>query len=364
MMYDSVGRKSPTSTPTARSPNIATTATTTSPAPPATPTSSTPTYLATQVDPNGNPTAASFASIRPATHADDQWTFQVYDAAQRLVQTIDGTGATTVYAYDGASRLTSTKTYANKLDVAHARRSQGRGDQPEPLDQSRSERPALVHDNLSAAGGGDDRRRQRVSVHRPRQHRLAGDLHRRPGSSRRRDGHRRPSPSRRSARSPWIRSASTAARTGWGANADAYCDHRFRPRAIVLSIRRPFQISGLSTTEATRFTITRTYRLAEWVGALFLSRQLRRRCRAGRRSSPRRSFREHAVIPILPTADAANDRVSRSFYDNDGRLIAAMDAAGGLTQFTYDKAGRKVRSSATPRRSRTTSRRRARSRRC
>ena len=31
------------------------------------------------------------------------------------MQTIDGTGATTVYAYDGASRLLSTTSYATRI---------------------------------------------------------------------------------------------------------------------------------------------------------------------------------------------------------------------------------------------------------
>src|SRR6185436_1069627 len=46
------------------------------------------------------------------------------------------------------------------------------------------------------------------------------------------------------------------------------------------------------------------------------------------------------------TADAANDRVSRSFYDKDGRLIGTLDGEGNFTETVYDKGGKKIRSIA------------------
>ncbi|HEX8527284.1 LysM peptidoglycan-binding domain-containing protein, partial [Allosphingosinicella sp.] len=71
--------------------------------------------LALLVDANGNPTSATtvtLESVRPAGHADDRYEWRVYDASNRLVQTIDGAGATSILAYDGASRLVSTTAYA------------------------------------------------------------------------------------------------------------------------------------------------------------------------------------------------------------------------------------------------------------
>ena len=44
---------------------------------------------------------------------------------------------------------------------------------------------------------------------------------------------------------------------------------------------------------------------------------------------------------INPTASAA-DRVERSFYDNDGRLLATLDATGGLSENQYDAAGQLI----------------------
>ncbi|NJM51723.1 MAG: RHS repeat protein [Sphingomonadales bacterium] len=46
------------------------------------------------------------------------------------------------------------------------------------------------------------------------------------------------------------------------------------------------------------------------------------------------------------TADAAKDRVTRVFYDRDGRLIGNLDAEGYLTRIIYDKAGQKVQERA------------------
>jgi YD repeat-containing protein len=44
---------------------------------------------------------------------------------------------------------------------------------------------------------------------------------------------------------------------------------------------------------------------------------------------------------VTPTA-SSNDKVSRSFYDKDGRLIGALDGEGYLSEIIYDAAGRKV----------------------
>ncbi len=46
---------------------------------------------------------------------------------------------------------------------------------------------------------------------------------------------------------------------------------------------------------------------------------------------------------ILPGADAANDRTTRTFYNNDDQVVATLDADGYLTEVVYDAAGRKVR---------------------
>lgn len=42
-----------------------------------------------------------------------------------------------------------------------------------------------------------------------------------------------------------------------------------------------------------------------------------------------------------PAADAANDRVTRNLFSNDGLLLASLDAEGFLTEWEYDAAGRR-----------------------
>jgi YD repeat-containing protein len=64
---------------------------------------------------DANP-ALALTSVRPtlATGA-DRTTQRLYDAAGRLVKTIDAAGAVTEYRYDGANRLTDVIAYANTL---------------------------------------------------------------------------------------------------------------------------------------------------------------------------------------------------------------------------------------------------------
>ena len=45
---------------------------------------------------------------------------------------------------------------------------------------------------------------------------------------------------------------------------------------------------------------------------------------------------------VVPAADAVNDRLSRTFYDNDGNVTGTLDAEGYLTENVYDSAGRLV----------------------
>ncbi|MBO9500049.1 MAG: RHS repeat protein, partial [Novosphingobium sp.] len=67
---------------------------------------------------SGVPTDVAFASLRPASSADDRWSWNYYDAAGHLIRTIDGTGAVTVLAYDGAGQLVSTTQMANRMASA------------------------------------------------------------------------------------------------------------------------------------------------------------------------------------------------------------------------------------------------------
>jgi YD repeat-containing protein len=58
------------------------------------------------------------AAIRPAANANDQWTWMVYDAEDRLLQTIDGSGAVVTNAYDASGQLVSTTETSRRLTAA------------------------------------------------------------------------------------------------------------------------------------------------------------------------------------------------------------------------------------------------------
>ena len=55
--------------------------------------------------------------LRPASAESDQWTWQVRDKAGRVVKAIEGDGGVTAYAYDKSGRLIATIAYANKLSA-------------------------------------------------------------------------------------------------------------------------------------------------------------------------------------------------------------------------------------------------------
>ncbi len=71
--------------------------------------------LLTQLDTNVANFTYDLSAYRPGSDAADVWEWRIYDNAQRLIETIDGAGAGTVFEYDGASRLVKTTAYATLL---------------------------------------------------------------------------------------------------------------------------------------------------------------------------------------------------------------------------------------------------------
>ncbi|WKB51634.1 LysM peptidoglycan-binding domain-containing protein [Eleftheria terrae] len=57
-------------------------------------------------------------NVRPAAHAHDRVSRNIYDKAGRLAKTIDATGSVVEYRYDGADRVVETVAYANRLTPA------------------------------------------------------------------------------------------------------------------------------------------------------------------------------------------------------------------------------------------------------
>ena len=67
---------------------------------------------------SGDLTTNAITDLRPSANAFDRTSWNVYDAAARLVQSIDAGGAVKQYEYDGLSRLVRLTEYATRLDLS------------------------------------------------------------------------------------------------------------------------------------------------------------------------------------------------------------------------------------------------------
>ncbi|HEX8217533.1 MAG TPA: hypothetical protein VF577_08710, partial [Allosphingosinicella sp.] len=301
--------------------------------------------LAALLDSNGNPTTAAF--VPPAAHADDRWEWHVYDSAQRLVQTIDGTGATTVFKYDGASRLTSTTSYSNRISAAAIT----------------SLKAAALTPNLWASpeNGGAWPKQNLVAenawqvIHGQSAWKLtAGTSGEMPLIY----------PSIAAVEAGTTISATISLKavdsvtthdfgilgsaSGWGASADSTAVIISGPGTLTRVNGGLWRISGASTTQPTRIAVTRTFKgEAETATTRFY---------VGTSATILAGAKVILAAPVLlkttastvhlPTADGALDRTNREFYDDDGRSIGTLDAEGYLTQTLYDHGGKKVRTIA------------------
>lgn len=71
--------------------------------------------LAALVDEAGQPVDTAVTDVRPTPSTADRQQWRLYDAAGRLVKTLDATGAVVEHGYDGRSQLVRTRAYAATL---------------------------------------------------------------------------------------------------------------------------------------------------------------------------------------------------------------------------------------------------------
>jgi YD repeat-containing protein len=69
------------------------------------------------VDTSGQPKNVTYTNFLPTAASTDIHSWQIYDSANRLIETIDDDGDATVFAYDGDSNLISMTSYANAVSV-------------------------------------------------------------------------------------------------------------------------------------------------------------------------------------------------------------------------------------------------------
>lgn len=63
----------------------------------------------------GQPANVLLSAVRPSSNSADVWNWRIYDTANRLIETIDGTGHAVIFVYDGASNLVKTTEYATVI---------------------------------------------------------------------------------------------------------------------------------------------------------------------------------------------------------------------------------------------------------
>ncbi|HYD86007.1 MAG TPA: LysM peptidoglycan-binding domain-containing protein [Vitreimonas sp.] len=71
-----------------------------------------------EVEVTANPQNGAVSVLPAASAQGDIWQFSVYDAAGRVIETIQGDGSVVSYAYDQSGRLVSTYGYVNKLSAS------------------------------------------------------------------------------------------------------------------------------------------------------------------------------------------------------------------------------------------------------
>jgi YD repeat-containing protein len=298
-----------------------------------------------------DPTAYPLIEIIPLASADDRWTWNVYDDAHRLVQTIDGTGATTIYAYDAASRLVSTKQYATPLSASVLADLKAAAVPQNILLIEDEEDWGWSAPGLTVASAGwiDGYAAYKFTGNGSYDAidtiedipAYTGDI---------------------LTMSVSMLAVGTNTTHDFGIWTDWEAPYEWGFPIDVTILSGPgtltklsggqYRISGLSTTEATRIAMVRTFDsnlvirprfwLAEWNAqqmqhytgglSIILAGPVMTRTQVG--------------VTYVPATDAAKDRVSRNFYDRDDRLIGTLDAEGYLTQIVYDKAGLKTKTIA------------------
>jgi len=267
--------------------------------------------------PGGAAASDPLAGLRPtASDTDDLWTWYGYDAADRLIQTLDSTRRATSFAYDVDSRQVGSTAYARLADasVVAALKANPAAPIVLPAADPADRRTRSFYDNdgqlvgtLDGTGGLSqifyDAAGQKI-----REVAYAG----RPDSS--------------------LWSAGTFAQllasAGTG-GSDRQADYAYDDRGL---LRYSIDTGTADNGSVVGFVTERIYDTAD--------RVIRTVSYATAVTPPAAgtAWSTGYIQPRL-AADPANDRTARSTYDAAGRLAFSIDAEGGAVAYGYDAAG-------------------------
>lgn len=260
--------------------------------------------VASLVDGAGQPLNPALASVRPATGASDIKSWRIYDSAGRLVKTVDGQGAVAEMKYDGANRLVSVTRYANLVSTAALGAAPASGSVvPTPnagadrVQRSFYDDDGLLRASLDAEGYLTEFKYDSAG-------RLVG-------------------------RTAYATATAQAQRaSGTLAQLLPATDAKDITTRLVLNakgqVAAEVDAEGYLTEKVydANGNLTQSVRYATAVSAGALA-----------------AFSASTTVADLRPAASAEDRSSSATYDLLNRVATSTDAAGTVTQFTYDTAG-------------------------
>lgn len=286
-------------------------------------------------------------ALRPAADsANDRWNWLFYDVANRVTRGIDGTGAVTAYAYDGASQLVSTTAMATRMsasDITALKAAAIGGNLY--TNQNVSTFWSLANVTIAANGTINGVNAFKVTTVTTGQQAIAGGYNQQQLVNAGDMVSYTVTIRAETMNSATVGILSTV--SGMGNNADATYEILSGPGTMSYQAGASFQFTGLSTTVATTVRITRTFYATEYsAGRVCVGINPLGQTAGDSLTISNPIVTQTPPLPAFPATDAANDRVTRVFYDNAGQIVGSLDGEGYLTQTVYDSAGRKIRTIA------------------
>ncbi|WP_298303583.1 glycohydrolase toxin TNT-related protein [uncultured Erythrobacter sp.] len=266
--------------------------------------------LTTLADPNNT---LQIANIRPGSHSYDVWTWTVYDAKGRVLQTIDGAGSVTKFEYDKADRLVKTTNYYNKLSSSQINGFKGSAPTAQVLPSANSKDTVsrVFYDRAGRVVGALDGEGY-----------LTETVYDNAGQKIREIAY-----FKKTSSSLWAAGTFNQLRSNAGTTNSAN-------RSMYYAYDGKGQL---------RFTVDNTGRISEnvyWEGSTWHSVGLVRKTIAYAATISTSDYTYDALkAKAAAAANAANDRVSSFTYNAAGKVATATDVAGTRTTYTYDNRG-------------------------